>query len=168
MARLFDIDERLRNALEYGVDSETGELFEDEELEKLINGIGLERDIKIDNICNFIKELDAEAEAIKKEADKLTARKKAKENKRDSLKRFLDNYMKYCELTKFETAKNVVSYRKSTKLNVNESVFLKVNKKLCSRIITYKYDKSELTRQLKQGKEIKGCELQENMNLQVK
>lgn len=171
MGKLFDIDQRLRDALEYGVDSETGELLEYAELAKLIEDVSMERDVKIDNICNYIKELDAEAKAIKTEMDNLNARKKSKENKRDSLKRYLTTFMEVSQLSKFETAKNVVSFRKSAVVELNETLFLKknkTNKTFVTRLVDFKIDKNKIKAELKKGVEIIGANIVEKQNLQIK
>ena len=56
---IFDIDEAILNL----VDEETGEVVDIEALEAL----EMERDKKVSNIACWIKQLDAEAEAIKAE-----------------------------------------------------------------------------------------------------
>lgn len=67
------------------VDQETGEIIDSEAL----TALQMERDIKLENVALWIKDLIAEAEAVKKEADKLTARKKSLDNKITALKAWL-------------------------------------------------------------------------------
>lgn len=67
------------------VDQETGEIIDSEAL----TALQMERDIKLENVALWIKDLIAEAEAVKKEADKLTARKKSLDNKITDLKAWL-------------------------------------------------------------------------------
>ena len=75
---IFDIDEAILNL----VDEETGEVVDIEALEAL----EMERDRKVSNIACWIKQLDAEAEAIKAEKKKLADRQTAKENKSKALR----------------------------------------------------------------------------------
>ena len=67
------------------VDQETGEIIDGEAL----TALQMERDIKLENVALWVKDLTAEAEAVKKEADKLTARKKSLDNKITDLKAWL-------------------------------------------------------------------------------
>jgi len=81
MAALYEIDRAILEC----VDPETGEV---EDIE-LLNELLMERDEKIENVACWIKNLNAEAEALKEERDKLTERLRVKEQKAESLKHWL-------------------------------------------------------------------------------
>ena len=81
MRALYEIDQDILDC----VDEETGEILDTEKLDAL----QMEREAKLEGVALWIKDLRAEAEAVKAEADKLTARKKALENKIDGLKNWL-------------------------------------------------------------------------------
>ena len=81
MKPLYEIDQEILAC----VDMETGEILDPEKLDAL----QIEREQKLEGVALWIKDLKAEAEAVKEEADKLTARKKAVENKIDGLKNWL-------------------------------------------------------------------------------
>ena len=81
MKPLYEIDQAILDC----VDLETGEILDPEKLDAL----QMEREQKLEGVALWIKDLKAEAEAVKAEADKLTARKKAVENKIDGLKNWL-------------------------------------------------------------------------------
>ena len=81
MRALYDIDAAILAC----VDQETGEIFDPEQLDAL----QIEREQKLEGVALWIKDLKAEAEAVKAEADKLNARKKAIDNKVEGLKTWL-------------------------------------------------------------------------------
>ena len=83
MKALYEIDQEILNC----IDMETGEILD---IEKL-NALQMERDQKLEGVALWIKDLRAEAAAVKEEADKLTARKKSLDNKIDGLKVWLLN-----------------------------------------------------------------------------
>ena len=81
MRALYEIDQEILDC----VDMETGEILDVEKLDAL----QMERERKLEGVALWIKDMKAEAAAVKEEADKLTARKKALENKMDGLKTWL-------------------------------------------------------------------------------
>ena len=83
MKALYEIDQEILDC----IDMETGEILD---IEKL-NALQMEREHKLEGVALWIKDLRAEAAAVKEEADKLTARKKSLDNKIDGLKVWLLN-----------------------------------------------------------------------------
>ncbi|MBQ1790816.1 MAG: siphovirus Gp157 family protein, partial [Oscillospiraceae bacterium] len=81
MRPLYEIDAAILAA----VDQETGEILDVEKLDAL----QMEREQKLEGVALWVKDLKAEAAAVKEEADKLNARKKALDNKIDGLKAWL-------------------------------------------------------------------------------
>ena len=81
MRSLYEIDQDLLDC----VDMETGEILDTEKLDAL----QMERERKLEGVALWIKDLNYEAAAVKEEADKLTARKKALDNKITGLKQWL-------------------------------------------------------------------------------
>jgi FtsZ-binding cell division protein ZapB len=82
---LYEIDSAILDC----VDMETGEIFDELKFEEL----QLTREAKIENICLWIKNLKAEAEALKQEKDAFAQRQKATENKLESLKKYISSYL---------------------------------------------------------------------------
>lgn len=78
---LFEIENEIMNCW----DQETGEIFDSKKMDQL----EMARDTKIENIALYIKNLTADAEALKAEKQSFAERQKAAENKAEALKRYL-------------------------------------------------------------------------------
>lgn len=179
---LYSIDEKLYYLIEEGFDPDTGEILEDFDLNEAINKATMELDKKIDNIAVYIKNLEKDVEAIKEEKKKLEARRKTKENKINSLKKYLDIYFRHSQsnyfedetgkvkFNKFESPRCVISYRKSDSINVTD--IKKVPKEyIKDRVLTENdIDKTQIKNYLKNNKEktIDGVELLHNKNISIK
>ena len=151
---LFEIDAAILDC----VDVETGEVFDEDRFEEL----ELTREAKIENICLWIKNLKAEAEALKAEKDAFAQRQKAAENKMESLKRYISGYL---DGTAFESAKVKVSFRKSESLEISDVY------RIPEDFLKYQepsVDKAALKKAIKDGAAIEGAEIVENYNIQIK
>lgn len=144
------------------VNPETGEITDFEALDAL----SMAREDKIENIAMWIKNLNAEAKAIREEEKNLADRRKVSENKSESLRKYLDRILNG---EKFSTAKVAISYRKSTAVEIaDEEAFAK------SADATYlvqqppKIDRTAIKDALKAGAVINGAELVERNNIQIK
>ena len=107
MRALYEIDQEILDC----IDDETGEILDTEKLDAL----QMEREQKLEGVALWVKDLKAEADAVKAEADKLTARRKALENKIDRLKNWL---LFALDGEKLKTPRCNVYQTHSTKLNV--------------------------------------------------
>lgn len=142
------------------VDEETGDVIDMEKLEAL----ELERDVKISNLACWIKDLKAEAAAIKEEKDNLGKRQKVAENKAASLSNYLQGYLNGA---KFKDARCAISYRKSTTTDIDEDIDLdKLPNEL--KKITIEPSKSAIKEYLMDGYELEGCRLVEKNNMIIK
>jgi len=151
---LYEIDSAILDCM----DIETGEIFDVDRFEEL----NLERTVKIENICLWIKNLKAEIEALKAEKDAFAKRQKSAENKMESLKKYISGYL---EGTAYESAKVKVSFRKSEVLDIMEGAIIP------NEYLKFKepdVDKVELKKALKAGVQIPGVSIIENQNIQIK
>lgn len=109
MSSLYEINLKLATyEMEF---DENGEWINEDELE----AIHMEFDEKIENICLWVKNLRAEASAIKLEEKNLADRRKAKENKADRLEEYVAANL---DGKKFETPRVKVSFRKSESVEI--------------------------------------------------
>lgn len=160
---LYEIDQAIQAALEGAVDPESGEII-DEELLAAYNQLQMDRDTKIENIGCFIKNLEADAKAIKEEAKTLAARAKAAENKAGHLR----EYLQFCLAgEKFQSPRLAVSFRRSTKVEVDENRLFEIP----DDYLRYKepeVDKKRVSEALKAGEAIPGCTLVESTSMIIK
>lgn len=113
---LYELNEAIVNALNAAIDPETGELIDEAALD-LSEFLESERDEKIENIALWIKNLKAEAEALKAEKDSFAKRQKAAENKAEWLKGYLASALNG---QKFKTVKCSVSFRSSEAVEITD------------------------------------------------
>lgn len=113
---LYEIEEKLYQQLNEGIafDDDTGEVYTELDLQKLL-------DEKMDDYCLFMKNEQAEIEALKNEKKNLDKRIKTKEKKQEYLKNALMEFMKRHDMKKHETSKYVVSTRKSKRLIIDNA-----------------------------------------------
>ena len=155
MANLYDIQRGITDC----VDEETGEVIDFEKLSALT----MELSEKIENIALWIKNLEADAEAFKREEEAFEERKKAAANKAESLRRYLDTALNG---QKFATERVSVSFRSSKAVQIAE------NTELPAEYIKTKVekmpDKKKIGDALKNGISVPGCALVTNRNMQIK
>lgn len=155
MANLYEIDQGILGC----IDLETGEVIDPELLESL----QMARDLKLEGVACWIKNLLSDADAIKAEKDALADREARCRKKAEDLKKWLAEALGG---QKFSTAKCAVSFRKSTKLEVLDAD--SIPKELMVETVTVKPDANAIKALLKDGQTVMGCCLVENQNIQIK
>lgn len=167
---LYDIDRKIAELLENGyneecIDQETGEFLEDK-FEELLSRYECDRTVKIENIALFIKNLNAEADAIKKEENALAERRKKKEKQIETFKKWLTTSLIANDEMKFESAKCSLSFRKSESVIITDEKSLPVE--YVKEKIEYSADKTKIKKDIKNGVAVAGAILEVNQNLQIK
>ena len=174
MASLYEISDKLSALIEEAFDIETGEIYDSqEELDKAIDACELDLDTKLENIGCYIKNLEADVEAFKREEDNLYKRRKSAENKIESLKRYLNGYLSACYPNeedkakwRFKSPRVVLGFRKSTTVEVPnleelDKDFIKIKTETSA-------DKKAIKEAITSGHIVKGAYLKQNVNLSVK
>ena len=163
MRALYEINQDILDC----VDPETGEILDTEKLDAL----QMEREAKLEGVALWVKDLKAEAAAVKEEADKLTARKKALDNKIDGLKEWLKFAL---QGEKMKTPRCNVYYAYNTKVAVVDETglinFLKTLKEP-DRFLKFQEPelrKNEIKQALKDGFKIPGAKLEETESVVIK
>ena len=153
MMKLYEINEAILNC----VDPETGEA----DVEKL-DELMLMREEKLEGLALWVKDLKAEAEAIKAEEKVLAERRQAKERKAESIKAYLE---KVLAGQKFETSRAVCSFRKSQKVEITNL------DKIPDDYLRYSAptaDKTAIKAAIKDGLVIEGVELVDSISMTIK
>lgn len=155
--KLYEIEDAIFNC----VDPETGEIIDEAQFDAL----QMERERKIEGILLWIKNLNAEAKAIREEEKTLAERRKVAENKAERLKNYIQNALNG---EKFSTARVAVSYRKSEAVVVDD-----LESMMCASddYLTYKDpepNKTKIKEAFKQGVNVPGCHLEERHNMTIK
>lgn len=154
MASLYEIDQRILSL----IDEETGEITDFEQLDKL----QLERNIKIENIALWIKNLKSEEESYKAEKQNFEDRQRQAKQRRESLERYLSNALNG---EKFITSRVECSFRKSQRVEVKNINLLPIE---FLKIADPEADKTSIKQAIKEGKEVAGARLVDALNLQIR
>ena len=156
---IYEIDQAIMEC----VDLETGEIIDTEQLDKL----QMERDAKLENVACWIKDLKAEAEALKNEKQALAERQRVAENKAESLKKWLAYAL---QGEKFKTSKCAISFRKSEAVEVTDEGLNNLMKEH-DELLTYKApepNKTAIKQALKDGLNVAGVQLVQNTSTIIK
>lgn len=147
----------INRAIEDCVDLETGEIVDFDRLENL----QMERKEKISNIACWVKDLNAEAKAIKEERMALAKRQLAAERKAESLKEYLKTALAG---ERFKDARCSISFRKTQHLEIEDDASIPDEFVKCFRTV----DKAGLTKALKEGGVVEGVSLVEGQSIQIR
>lgn len=148
------------------VDPETGEILDLEALEQL----HMEREVVIENMACWYKNLVAEAKAIREEELALAERRKKIESMADTRKRYLENALGG---QKFQTARCSITFRKTSKVELQDEMAAIewCQKNSRDDILKYKapeINKTEMAALLKTGATVPGAELVTGLSMGVK
>jgi hypothetical protein len=159
---LYEID----SAFDALIDPETGEILDWD----AFSALQIARETKLENTALYIKNLDAEAAAIRAEEKALAERRKSAENKSVSLRAHLSQAL---DGEKFSTPRVAVSFRKSEALQIPDvEKFIEwAQSKNHPELLSYGKptpNKTKITAEIKDGAEIPGVTLETRQNIQIK
>ena len=160
---LYEISEAVQTAFNLAVDPDTGEVNEEQLI--LLEMLEMERDKKVENIALLIKNLRADAAALKAEKDAFAKRQKQAENKADSLTRYLESALNG---EKFSTDKCAISWRKGSKIVLNEGVTVYDIDTHFLRMASPELDKAAIKAALSDGIKVEGVHEEESLNMTIK
>lgn len=153
------------------------EAIENEELPEdavadTLEAVTAELEDKADNIACMMKQLNAEAEAIREEEKRLAKRRQTKERVAERCKQYLSDMLLKVGIDKMETVRNKITFRKSESVEIDECEFFNwVDMNARHDLLSYSAptaNKTEIKKALKDGAEIEGAVLRINSNIQIK
>ena len=171
MVKLYEISDAYRGFVE-AIDNE--EITDPETIADTLEALNAEFDDKAENIACLYKSLQAEAEAIKAEAKKLSERAAYKERVCERLKDYLSTNMQRIGKDKLETARCKLSFRKSESVNITDGdalyLYCTINglDELAQTVSTVKFDKTAIKKAIKGGATLDGVEIVTANNIQIK
>lgn len=159
---LYQIDQAILGC----VDMETGEIIDIEALEAL----QMERDAKIEGCACYIKNLAAEAAAIRQEELNLAGRRHSLEKKTESLKKYLKDAL--CG-QKFQTSKCAITFRNTNRVDIEDQLAVVewAQKNGRDDLLTFempKVSKTEVCKILKEGVLVPGAVMVADQSMTVK
>lgn len=154
---LYELNEKI-NAFVWEIDEETGEILNAADLD----AIALARDEKIEQLGLWVKDLNAEAEALKKEKENLAQRERQAQKKAESVKGYLAAILNGHS---YKTTRVAFNWRKSTAVELTEPERIPGAYLIAQEP---KIDKAAIKADLKQGYNVPGATLVERNNLQIK
>ena len=162
MFKLYELTEmyqNISNLIEEDADNET--------LEKALDEITDNIQMKAENMAKLIKSIEGNINALKDEEKRLQAKRKALENKVVNIKEYLENQLKAMGLKKVQGNLFTVSIQKNPQsVNIlNEDL---IPEKFKEVVTTTKIDRRELLAALKEGQEIEGAEIKQTESLRIR
>lgn len=120
---------------------------------------------KLESYCKVIRQLEADAEMLKAEKDRIDKKKKTVDNSVLRMKKAVTDFLK-AQGTKKASAGTF-----SVALSTSKAVNILDESKIPARFLVEqapKIDKSAIRKEMMEGAEIEGCELQVNEGVRIK
>lgn len=163
MANIYELNASIKACIQYDaehvVSVDDGEILNLQQFEAL----QMERDQKIEGMCCYIKNKNAEAEAIYAEINTLSYRAGAIKKEVERCKAYLAGAL-YGE--KFETPRCKITWRKSEICNVLN--IDAVPEEFKRTKVTVDADKTAIKKAIKGGAEVPGAEVIQKLNMTLK
>lgn len=151
---LYEIDAAILDC----IDTETGEIVDADKL----NALQMAREEKVEAVALWIKDLTAEAAALKAEKQAFAERQAAAEKKAESLRKWLSDALAG---QKFKTTRVAVSFRKTESVDVPD-VWALGDEYL--KFADPTPDKQKIKAALKAGEAVTGAALVEGQSMTIK
>jgi hypothetical protein len=152
-------------AIEDRIADADGELTPEDE--KALAGLEGDLERKLEWVAMLAREASAEAEAFKGEADRLTARRKAAENRADGLKHYAMRVMEDVGLTKLKGELMSLSIVRNSAPSITVNVPVEALPEQFLRV-TVAPDLTALRQAIKDGEEVEGVTAEYGHHIRVR
>lgn len=134
-------------------------------IQEVLGGLHEQIEVKAENIAKLIKSMDGDIEALVNEEKRLQANRKALENKKDNIKRYLQDQLEAVGLAKVKTPLFSIGIQ-----NNPPKVVLEDERMICEDYIytETKIDMKAIKDDLKAGKEVPGAKLVQERILRIR
>lgn len=157
----------LTNAINQVWDLVNNDEMDLEVLEDTLQSLEEEIEKKAEGIAHIMRQLDSEADYIKAEEKRLKERRDAVENRKDRLKKYLEEQLTLSGMDKVKTATVTVALQ-----NNPPSVFIENENFVPEQFVTVetirKVDKKSLLQALKDGEMFDGISLKQGRSLRIR
>ena len=162
MFKLYELKELYQNIWELVGDDES----DLEALETALSQVEDNLEIKAENIAKLIKSIDADAEVIKIEEQRLAKRRKTLENKQKGMKLYLETQLKEMGVDKIQGTLMSVRLQKNPP-SVNVLDENKIPEKYWKVVTTRSMDKKLILDDLKAKVEVEGAVIKQEKSLRI-
>lgn len=156
----------LEELWEQAIDEETGEIRDAAVLETLQADIGSLLQNKATSLVRYCKDRDCFIDNVDQEIKKLQTLKKAAVSKQDNFKNYIKMCMQKLGIPKLETANGTLSLRKSESVSIEDEKLIPAE--FTTIVQDIKISKTDIKKAIKEGQEVLGATLVQNLSLQVK
>lgn len=157
---LFELNEKYREL-------EQRDDLDPEILKDTLDSINDSREVKLDNIANWIENNQADIDFLDKKIKQLQANKKSLVNRTKSLMEYMTTAIDNSGLKELKTENHILKPR-----NYRASVYISNEKEIPSEFIKFKavesIDKKSIYELLKNGETVRGAELKPNRKTVIK
>ncbi len=157
---LFELNEKYREL-------EQRDDLDPETLKDTLDSINDSREVKLDNIANWVENNQADIDFLDKKIKQLQADKKSLVNRTKSLMEYMTTAIDDSGLKELKTENHILKPR-----NYRASVYISNEKEIPSEFIKFKavesIDKKSIYELLKNGETVRGAELKPNRKTVIK
>ena len=157
---LFELNEKYR-------DLEQRDDLDSETLKDTLDSINDSREVKLDNIANWIENNQADIDFLDKKIKQLREEKQALSNKNKSLMEYMTTAIDDSGFKELKTENHILKPR-----NYRASVYISNEKDIPSEFVKFKavetIDKKAIYELLKNGETVRGAELKPNRKTVIK
>ena len=157
---LFELNEKYREL-------EQRDDLDPETLKDTLDSINDSREVKLDNIANWIEKNQAQIDFLDKKIKQLQADKKSLANRTKSLMAYMTTAIDDSGLKELKTENHILKPR-----NYRASVYISDEKEIPSEFVKFKavetIDKKAIYELLKNGETVRGAELKPNRKTVIK